>query len=78
MYITIQQARGESTVSAVGTMHPKHWLDCKMKRDVKRRKFVKAYAPTRVRLVSMKRNDILPIEIRVREAILPHFLFFMF
>ncbi|XP_076235179.1 mitochondrial ribosomal protein S14 [Calliopsis andreniformis] len=35
-----------------------------MKRDMKRRKLAEQYAPERLRLVAMKRNDILPPEIR--------------
>nr|KAF7420228.1 hypothetical protein H0235_010525 [Vespula pensylvanica] len=35
-----------------------------MRRDAKRRKMAGQYAEERLRLVAMKRNDILPIEIR--------------
>ncbi|XP_043604131.1 28S ribosomal protein S14, mitochondrial [Bombus pyrosoma] len=35
-----------------------------MIRDVKRRKMAKEYAEERLRLVAMKRNTILPVEIR--------------
>lgn len=34
---------------------------------MKRRKMAKDYAVERVRLLAMKRNDVLPIEIRVSE-----------
>lgn len=37
-----------------------------MIRDLKRRKMAKDYAEERLRLVAMKRNNILPVEIRVR------------
>lgn len=36
-----------------------------MIRDLKRRKLAEKYAEERLRLVAMKRNDILPLEIRV-------------
>lgn len=36
-----------------------------MIRDNKRRKLIEKYAPDRLRLVAMKRNDILPAEFRV-------------
>ncbi|KAG7204239.1 hypothetical protein KM043_002067 [Ampulex compressa] len=35
-----------------------------MKRDVKRRKIAKEYAPLRLRMLAMKRNDILPEPVR--------------
>ncbi|OAD57919.1 28S ribosomal protein S14, mitochondrial [Eufriesea mexicana] len=35
-----------------------------MIRDVKRRKMAEDYAPERLRLLAMKRNDILPAELR--------------
>nr|CAI5841054.1 unnamed protein product [Callosobruchus analis] len=35
-----------------------------MIRDVKRRKMVTEYAPTRLRINSLRKNDILPVEIR--------------
>lgn len=37
-----------------------------MIRDLKRRKMAKDYAVERLRLLAMKRNTILPMEIRVR------------
>ncbi|XP_058803310.1 small ribosomal subunit protein uS14m [Phymastichus coffea] len=40
------------------------WTQWKTLRDMKRRKLAKDYAEERLRLVSMKRNDILPVEIR--------------
>ncbi|XP_066583624.1 small ribosomal subunit protein uS14m [Prorops nasuta] len=46
------------------TQQVRHFIRAKMKRDMKRRACAKEYAPMRVRLVSMKRNDILPEEIR--------------
>nr|CAH7724715.1 unnamed protein product [Callosobruchus chinensis] len=35
-----------------------------MIRDVKRRKIVTEYAPTRLRINSLRKNDILPVELR--------------
>lgn len=35
-------------------------------RDMRRRKLAKEYAPERLRLVAMKRNDILPPEVQVK------------
>ncbi|XP_050598472.1 28S ribosomal protein S14, mitochondrial [Bombus affinis] len=35
-----------------------------MKRDIKRRKMAEKYAEERLRLLAMKRNNILPLEIR--------------
>lgn len=35
-----------------------------MRRDIKRRKLAEEYAPMRLRLVAMKRNDILPPAIK--------------
>ncbi|XP_076645878.1 mitochondrial ribosomal protein S14 [Halictus rubicundus] len=35
-----------------------------MIRDIKRRKLAEKHAPERLRLVALKRNDILPVEIR--------------
>lgn len=37
-----------------------------MKRDIKRRKMAEKYAEERLRLLAIKRNNILPLEIRVR------------
>ncbi|EFN77948.1 28S ribosomal protein S14, mitochondrial [Harpegnathos saltator] len=39
-------------------------INARMKRDMKRRSWAKQYAEERLRLVVMKRNDILPAEIR--------------
>lgn len=36
-----------------------------MIRDNKRRKLIEKYAPERLRLLAMKRNNILPAELRV-------------
>ncbi|XP_017879877.1 28S ribosomal protein S14, mitochondrial [Ceratina calcarata] len=44
----------------VRTKYVNRW----MIRDVKRRKLAEKYAPERLRLVAMKRNDILPLELR--------------
>ncbi|XP_015113679.1 28S ribosomal protein S14, mitochondrial [Diachasma alloeum] len=40
------------------------WANAKMLRDYKRRLIAKEYAPLRVRLLTMKRNNILPREIQ--------------
>nr|CAG4652369.1 EOG090X0MNX [Triops cancriformis] len=40
------------------------WADWRMMRDVKRRQCVFENAPTRLRINSLRKNDILPIEIR--------------
>ena len=40
------------------------WIGRWMTRDVKRRRLARDYAPERLRLVAMKRNNILPFEIR--------------
>jgi len=40
------------------------WVDARMIRDVKRRKMVTEYAPLRLRLNSLRKNDILPPELR--------------
>ncbi|KAF7392524.1 hypothetical protein HZH66_008357 [Vespula vulgaris] len=42
----------------------RNYVGCRMRRDAKRRKMAGQYAEERLRLVAMKRNDILPIEIR--------------
>ncbi|XP_035736731.1 28S ribosomal protein S14, mitochondrial-like [Vespa mandarinia] len=42
----------------------RNYVGCRMRRDAKRRKLAGEYAEERLRLVAMKRNDILPIEIR--------------
>lgn len=39
-----------------------------MRRDIKRRKLAEEYAPMRLRLVAMKRNDILPPAIKVHRT----------
>lgn len=51
----------------VRTKYVNRW----MIRDVKRRKLAEKHAPERLRLVAMKRNDILPPELReaVQETI---------
>ncbi|XP_044730212.1 28S ribosomal protein S14, mitochondrial [Chrysoperla carnea] len=41
-----------------------NWADWRMIRDVKRRKCVKEHAVERVRINSLRKNDILPIELR--------------
>ncbi|CAH1966546.1 unnamed protein product [Acanthoscelides obtectus] len=40
------------------------WVNRWMIRDVKRRKMVTEYAPTRLRINSLRKNDILPVELR--------------
>ncbi|XP_034176741.1 mitochondrial ribosomal protein S14 [Osmia lignaria lignaria] len=40
------------------------WIGRWMTRDVKRRRLARDYAPERLRLVAMKRNNILPPEIK--------------
>ncbi|XP_050309897.1 28S ribosomal protein S14, mitochondrial [Anthonomus grandis grandis] len=40
------------------------WVNCWMIRDVKRRKAVTEYAPTRLRLNTLRKNDILPPELK--------------
>ncbi|XP_063972255.1 small ribosomal subunit protein uS14m [Diachasmimorpha longicaudata] len=40
------------------------WANARMLRDYKRRLVAKEYAPLRVRLLTMKRNNILPREIQ--------------
>ncbi|XP_012284691.1 28S ribosomal protein S14, mitochondrial [Orussus abietinus] len=40
------------------------WADWRMLRDYNRRMCVKEHAKERVRLISIKRNDILPIELK--------------
>ncbi|XP_011304458.1 28S ribosomal protein S14, mitochondrial [Fopius arisanus] len=40
------------------------WANARMLRDYKRRCVAKEYAPLRVRLLTMKRNNILPREIQ--------------
>ncbi|KAI4498257.1 hypothetical protein M0802_006743 [Mischocyttarus mexicanus] len=42
----------------------RNYIGCRMKRDAKRRELAEKYAPERLRLVALKRNSILPIEIR--------------
>lgn len=42
----------------------RNYIGCRMRRDAKRRKLVEQYAKERLRLVALKRNDILPPEIR--------------
>lgn len=49
-----------------------------MRRDAKRRSLAGQYAEERLRLVAMKRNDILPIEIRVTRPSLDQFKPFFF
>jgi len=44
------------------------WVDHRMARDVNRRKMACEMAPMRLRIVSLKRNDVLPIEIREEAA----------
>lgn len=44
--------------------NPNKYVDARMLRDAKRRKLAKDYAELRVRIMAMKRNDILPIELR--------------
>ncbi|XP_014475091.1 PREDICTED: 28S ribosomal protein S14, mitochondrial [Dinoponera quadriceps] len=39
-------------------------INARMRRDMKRRNWAKQYSEERLRLVVMKRNDILPVEIR--------------
>lgn len=46
-----------------------------MLRDAKRRQTAKDYAQVRVRLMAMKRNDILPIELRVSFQCFFYYLF---
>lgn len=40
------------------------WVDHRMIRDVKRRKLNCEYAPIRLRVNSLRKNDILPVEIK--------------
>ncbi|KAB0804847.1 hypothetical protein PPYR_01817 [Photinus pyralis] len=40
------------------------WVDHRMIRDVKRRKLVTEYTPLRSRLNAIRKNDILPAELR--------------
>ncbi|XP_003705351.1 mitochondrial ribosomal protein S14 isoform X2 [Megachile rotundata] len=40
------------------------WIGRWMTRDVKRRRLARDYAPERLRLVALKRNNILPAEIQ--------------
>ena len=41
------------------------YVDWRMIRDVKRRRMVKEYAPMRIRVNSLRKNTVLPAEIRV-------------
>ncbi|XP_036145426.1 28S ribosomal protein S14, mitochondrial-like [Monomorium pharaonis] len=47
-----------------GLQQVRNYVGCRVIRDQKRRRWVKEYAEERLRLVVLKRNDILPIEIR--------------
>lgn len=41
------------------------YVDARMRRDAKRRAIVKDYAPLRLRVNAMRKNNILPQEIQV-------------
>ncbi|XP_032670813.1 28S ribosomal protein S14, mitochondrial [Odontomachus brunneus] len=51
-------------LSGCNFQQTRNHINARMKRDMKRRRWTKKYAEERLRLVVMKRNDILPIEIR--------------
>ncbi|XP_014667596.1 PREDICTED: 28S ribosomal protein S14, mitochondrial-like [Priapulus caudatus] len=40
------------------------WQDCRMRRDFKRRWTIKQWAPERLRVNSLRKNDILPADLR--------------
>ncbi|KAF7271481.1 hypothetical protein GWI33_015648 [Rhynchophorus ferrugineus] len=40
------------------------WVNHWMTRDVNRRKVIKEFAPTRLRINSLRKNNILPVELR--------------
>ncbi|KAI4478482.1 PREDICTED: 28S ribosomal protein S14, mitochondrial [Polistes canadensis] len=42
----------------------RNYIGCRMRRDAKRRELAGQYAPERLRLVAIKRNNILPVEVR--------------
>ncbi|KAG5314366.1 RT14 protein, partial [Acromyrmex insinuator] len=47
-----------------GLQEVRNYVGCRVLRDQKRRRWAKEYAEERLRLVALKRNDILPIEIK--------------
>ncbi|XP_011689871.1 PREDICTED: 28S ribosomal protein S14, mitochondrial [Wasmannia auropunctata] len=47
-----------------GLQQVRNYVGCRVIRDQKRRRWAKQYAEERLRLVALKRNDILPVEIR--------------
>merc|ERR1711911_226630 len=42
------------------------WADWRMMKDNKKRKCLVQYAPERMRITALRKNDILPIEIKVK------------
>lgn len=54
---------GTSSVFGIQLLRNK-WANWHMAKDYKRRMTVKKFAPDRLRLCTLKRNDILPIEFR--------------
>lgn len=47
----------------------RNFMGCRVYRDRKRRRWAKEYAEERLRLLALKRNNILPIEINVSDVI---------
>ncbi|XP_012219366.1 small ribosomal subunit protein uS14m [Linepithema humile] len=47
-----------------GLQQVRNFIGCRVYRDRKRRRWAKQYAEERLRLLALKRNNILPIEIR--------------
>ncbi|RLU26782.1 hypothetical protein DMN91_000579 [Ooceraea biroi] len=47
-----------------GLQQARNYVGCRVIRDQKRRKWAKQYAEERLRLLVLKRNDVLPFEIR--------------
>ncbi|XP_077990500.1 small ribosomal subunit protein uS14m-like [Glandiceps talaboti] len=58
---------GTSTPSPIATAVPSrtYYADWRMLRDVKRRRLVKQYAVQRLRINSLRKNNILPRELQV-------------
>ncbi|KAH0949323.1 hypothetical protein HN011_007015 [Eciton burchellii] len=53
-----------SNLLGCGLQQSRNYVGCRVIRDIKRRKWAKQYAEERLRLLAMKRNDILPLEFR--------------
>ncbi|XP_020278568.1 28S ribosomal protein S14, mitochondrial [Pseudomyrmex gracilis] len=62
--LTVCNLPNNINILGCGLQQVRNFVGCRTIRDIKRRKLAEKHAEERLRLVALKRNNILPIEIR--------------